>query len=248
MYNLIIDQGNTRTKFYLFDQNYNIIQKKSCLNTPEQTSLLLVKEFLSFHPQYAIYSSVSGLNDRIINEIKHLKVFIIFDHKTPIPIENLYESKQTLGMDRLAGAIGANYIFPGKNLLIIDIGTAITYDFVTEKNQFLGGNISPGPMLRFRALNEFTANLPLVELDYPQRLIAQNTREAILNGVVHGIVAEIKGIIREGKTKFKDLKPILTGGYAYFFGKMFKNYIFVEANLVPIGLNCVLEFNKKLIL
>ncbi len=143
-------------------------------------------------------------------------------------------------MDRLAGAVGANYLFPGRNLIIIDIGTAITYDFVNNKNQFLGGNISPGPHIRFKALNNYTAKLPLVDLDTPKRFIGQNTREAILNGVVYGIFAEIKGIINEAKKKFDSITPVLTGGYAVFFGKMFKNYIFVEANLVPIGLNQVL--------
>ncbi len=246
MLNLIIDQGNTKTKFYIFDINKKIIHKTSCPKDNQKLCISVLSELFNFKISNAIYSSVSGLNDAIIERIRNLSYHIIFDYTTPIPINNLYQSKQTLGTDRLAGAIGARCLFPDKNLLIIDIGTAITYDFVNSQGQFLGGNISPGPHIRFSALHDYTASLPKVELDEPQRLIAQNTKEAILNGVLWGIYSEINGIIKLSEGKFDSITPILSGGYAYFFGKMFKSYIFVEANLVPIGLNCVLEYNKKL--
>ncbi len=248
MLNLIIDQGNTTTKFFVFDKNYNIVYSTRCTNNDKANCKAVLESLLDRDIDSAIYSSVGEINEQILSSINNLNFYILFDHTTPIPIENLYQSKHTLGTDRLAGAIGANYLYPGKNLIIIDIGTAITYDFVTAQNQFIGGNISPGPHIRLKALSTFTSRLPLVDLKQPEGLIARNTQEAILNGVVYGIVAEINGIISMAKGLYSPLTPILTGGYADFFGKMFKNYIFVKANLVAIGLNRVLEFNKKLTL
>ncbi len=246
MANLIIDQGNTATKLYVFKNN-SIIYTKKFRNFDTQIIHQIDKIIKDYLINAAIYSSVSENDKKIIKTLEKVDYHIIFSSSTPIPIENLYKSPQTLGSDRLAGAIGANFLFPNTNLLIIDIGTAITYDFVSEKNQYLGGNISPGPHLRFKALNTFTARLPLVQASYPQNFIGQNTREAILNGVILGIVHEIQGFIQEAEKNFNKLKPILTGGYADFFGKILKNSIFVEINLVPIGLHRVLEYNKTLL-
>ena len=245
MNNLIIDQGNSKTKFFVINSQYKIIHKKKINNT-EKKRYSILYELMELNVSYAIYSSVSGLDKQIIKIIQDLDFHIIFNHTTPIPIQNLYETKHSLGTDRLAGAIGANYLFPQTNLLVIDIGTAITYDFVDEKNRFLGGNISPGPLLRFRALHDYTKKLPFVNISMPQNFIAKNTKDAILNGVIWGIKAEIEDFIAQAKKKYPQIKPILTGGYAYFFGKIFKNYIFVNNYLVPLGLNHVLEFNKKI--
>ncbi len=246
MANLIIDQGNTATKLYVFKDN-SIIHTNKFRNFDTQIIHQINKILKDYLINGVIYSSVSEPDEKIIKTLEKIDYHIIFSPSTPVPIENLYQSPQTLGSDRLAGAIGANFLFPNTNLLIIDIGTAITYDFVSEKNQFLGGNISPGPHLRFKALNTFTARLPLVQTSYPQNFIGQNTREAILNGVILGITHEILGFIHEAEKNFNNLKPILTGGYADFFGKILKNSIFVEINLIPIGLHRVLEYNKTLL-
>ncbi len=240
--NLIIDHGNTATKIYFFDNN-QISKNYTILNSQVNEVLpQLIKEHAVEH---AIYSGVGTGLEQILTDLKKKTDLIIFNHQTPIPIKNEYKTPQTLGTDRLAAAIGANYLFPGQNVVIFDIGTALTIDLVTDSGQYLGGNISPGPLMRLKALNYFTARLPLVELSDTQQFIGQSTHEAILNGVVWGIVNEINGYIETLERNFKNLRPIMTGGYAEFFAKKMKNPIFVYVNLVPIGLNRVLEFNKQ---
>ncbi len=240
--NLIIDHGNTATKIYLFDNN-QISKNYTILNSQVEK---ILPELISGYPvERAIYSGVGSGLERILADLKKQTDLIIFNHLTPIPIKNKYKTPQTLGTDRLAAAIGANYLFPGQNVVIFDIGTALTIDLVTSSAEYIGGNISPGPLMRLKALNYFTARLPLVELTDTQDYIGQSTHEAILNGVVWGIVNEIDGYIDTFKRNFKNLRPIITGGYAEFFAKKMKNPIFVYVNLVPIGLNRVLEFNKQ---
>ena len=171
--------------------------------------------------------------------------FIELSHLTPIPIENLYETPETLGKDRLAAAVGANELFPDQNLLIIDAGTAITYDWVTEKNQYLGGNISPGLEMRFNALNQLTGKLPLVKPSSPFPELGRNTEEAIRAGVQWGILFEIEQYLENFNRNFKNLQIIMTGGDSKFFDKYLKKTIFVHFNLTLIGLNRILEYNAK---
>jgi type III pantothenate kinase len=158
--NLVIDIGNSRTKIALFNQH------DLMFNFPmDQLTTHHVKMLKEEHPQLnrAILSSVKPYDPdlkRILSE--EFDQFIELDHLTDLPIENLYQTPETLGKDRLAAAIGANELFPDQNLLVIDAGTAITYDLISEKNQFIGGNISPGLEMRFKALHQLTGNLPLV--------------------------------------------------------------------------------------
>ncbi len=239
--NLIIDHGNTAIKFYIFDKEKIVAHKKVDL----ENALKIVPNFIEeFKPEYGIYSCVGRCDGRLLDYLEQKVNLIFFNYKTPIPIKNLYQSKQTLGTDRLAAVIGANYLYPGQNIVVFDIGTALTVDVITENAEYLGGNISPGPLLRFRALNEFTAKLPLVDLGEPKNFLGQSTSEAILNGVVYSLTFEIDGYVETLKQNFKNLRAILTGGYADFFAKKMKNRIFAQNNLVPIGLNRVLEYNK----
>ncbi len=169
------------------------------------------------------------------------------DHSTPVPIKNLYATPDTLGMDRLAAAVGANVMFPDRTCLIIDFGTAITFDVVTAAGEFLGGTISPGARTRLRALNEFTETLPLCELpDDEIAFPADNTLDAIQSGVVRGIVAETEAYIAEVNERFgAGVKIIFTGGDADYFAKRVKSPIFVASELVFYGLNAILEYNAK---
>ncbi len=241
--NLIIDQGNTRTKIYVFDGQQNIVYENAVQDREK-----VLPELRRITGQYAvshsIYSVVGERIDAVVEFLDQTTEFIFFDSSVPVPIKNTYETPQTLGADRLAAAVGANYLFPAQNVLICDIGTAITLDVVSGNAEFLGGNISPGPLMRFRAMHEFTARLPLVGLDETNTRIGKNTRQAILNGVVWGIVHEIEGYIDFLSLGFKNLRTIFTGGFAYYFGKKMKSTIFVELKIVPIGLNRVIEFNK----
>ena len=194
--------------------------------------------------QQGIISNVGEEDDKIHDFLnQNLTKLVILDEKTPLPIENYYSSKTTLGKDRIAAAAGGNYLFPGKNVLIIDAGTALTYEFVNSKGQYLGGGISPGLRMRFSSLHENTKRLPLVEPKEKFSFPANTTKSAIVSGVQTGIIYEIDGIINEFIEQFKPLKIVLTGGDSNFFERKLKNSIFVDSNLVLKGLNQILEFN-----
>ena len=148
-----------------------------------------------------------------------------------------------MGKDRLAAVAGAIGLYPNTNLLVIDAGTAITYELINSKHEFLGGNISPGMTIRYKALNEFTSKLPLLSASDETPLIGQSTKEAIQAGVQNGVLFEIQGLINELSSQYPSIKTIITGGDAEFFARKLKNPIFVHPNLVLIGLNRILEYN-----
>lgn len=240
--NLTIDVGNSRNKFAVFnnDEIIDIIIKGTF-------SITDVSTILSTYPniKFAILSSVKNIDPTIISYLKsNLHFFIYLDESSKIPVENLYQTKNTLGKDRLAAIIGANNIFPDTSVLVIDAGTAITFDFINKNKQYLGGTISPGLEMRFKALNYFTNKLPLLNKNENFDLIANNTTKAIVSGVQNGIIFEIDSYIDTLKNKYDDLKIILTGGDAIFFEKKLKNSIFVNLNIINLGLNRILEHNK----
>ena len=171
---------------------------------------------------------------------------ILFTHDTPTPLTNLYQSAETLGSDRLAAAVAANYFYPVKNVLCIDAGTCIKYNFVNFKNEYIGGAISPGIKMRFKALNNFTARLPLIEMDETfSELVGTNTRESILSGVETASVAEVEGMISNYLQLYPDLIVMLTGGDTNFFVKRLKKPIFADQNLILKGLNIILDHSLK---
>jgi type III pantothenate kinase len=208
------------------------------------------REISYFHLRYpglggAIVSSVVNDSRELIDYLNNLYPNCIeLNHSTSIPLENKYRTPETLGYDRIASAVGAYTICPGKNVLVIDAGTAITYDVVTAQGEFLGGNISPGIEIRFKSLNRFTNRLP--HMERPEEvppLLGTSTREAIQSGVVNGLLFEMDGFISAFSQNHPKLQVVLTGGDAkYFVGKL-KNSIFVDLNLNLIGLNRILEHN-----
>ena len=243
MSNLIIDIGNTRTKIALFNQHDLMFSVAI-----EQLTVDHLKMLKDEHPQLtqAILSSVKPVDDEILKYLsENFDVFIELDHQTELPIENLYQTPETLGKDRLAAAVGANELFPDQNLLIIDAGTAITYDLVSEKNQFVGGNISPGLQMRFKALNHFTGKLPLVSYSDEFQTIGKNTTDAIRSGVQNGILYEIAQTIELFNKNYQNLQIVMTGGDSIFFDKKLNYSIFVHFNITLIGLNRILEHNAK---
>ncbi len=241
--NLTVDIGNTFIKTCVFS-GHEIFRQDAF----SSDILFHMKNLLGSFPDIdkIIVSSVRRDDETIIPFLcqkKNLKKFILLDENTPLPIKNEYTSKKTLGNDRIALAAGGNARYPGENLLIIDCGTAITYDFVNKNNCYVGGNISPGIDMRFKALNKFTQQLPLVDKSEHFSLIGKTTKEAMRNGVINGIIYEIEGYIASFKTEYSEIKVIITGGDANFFDKKLKNTIFVVLNLIPIGLNRILEYN-----
>ena len=241
--NLVVDIGNTLVKI-------GIIQKNKVLehHTQETLKISFLEELRQKYPNLkkVIISSVKKNPEELINHLKkHFSPCIFFDADTLLPIQNLYESKETLGYDRIAACIGANYFYPNNNLLVIDEGTALTFDFVNDKNQYVGGAISPGLTMRFKALHHFTDNLPLLEKNANFNVIGKNTTDAIVLGVQNGIIFEIDEYISRLRTKNNNLKVILTGGDAIFFEKTLKNTIFVLSQILLIGLNRILDYNAK---
>ncbi|MCT4639537.1 MAG: type III pantothenate kinase [Bacteroidales bacterium] len=237
--NLIIDIGNTRTKLATFCNN-----KITDIYTAESNAIEDINNYIeSKNYINCIISSVKKSNIDSFS-IKDINT-IVFNHKTPIPVKNCYKTPETLGLDRLAAVIGATELYPGKDIMVIDSGTAITYDFIDRNRNYLGGNISPGIQIRYKALNCFTDNLPLLSKQDSDIGVGKTTESAIVNGVQNGIVFEIEGYINHFNGKNEDLTTIITGGDALFFDKIIKNNIFVNQNLVLIGLNRILNHNVE---
>ena len=241
--NLVIDIGNSLTKVAVFDA-MEIVQI-ICIEEPVIARLTEIKRDF---PQLnkAILSSVVDINTDLLAFLNsEFDFFIEFNHHTAVPIENLYESKETLGLDRLAAAVGGITLFPEKNLLVIDAGTAITFDLIDSNHRFLGGNISPGLKMRFKALHEFTKKLPEIERADRWPDIGKTTEEAIKAGVQNGMIFEIDGMIDHIRNSWPGCQIILTGGDCLFFDKKLKNTIFVKFEITLIGLNRILEYNAE---
>ena len=169
-----------------------------------------------------------------------------FSPDTPVPITNRYRTPETLGSDRIAAVIGASSLKPGKDLLIIDAGTCITYEVIDARGNYWGGNIAPGMQMRLRALHEFTARLPLVDAEGEVPGMGYNTETAIRSGVLRGMKYEIEGYIKSMRSKFPHLLVFLTGGDHINFDTNIKNIIFSDKYIVPRGLNKILDFNEEL--
>ncbi len=238
---LVIDIGNTLYKAAVFHSGEILISDHW-----GEGDTAPFHDWLKRYPdiQEAIIASVrkedAGIR-KVLNEAG-VRVMILDEH-TALPLINRYRSVSSLGRDRIAAAVGANARFPGQNLLVIDAGTAITIDFVSAANEYLGGNISPGLSMRFRSLKEFTDNLPLVKPSEITRILGDDTENAIRAGVQHGIVFELDEYINRLKNRYPDLRTIMTGGDAMFFDKKLKNFIFVDLDLNLHGLYRILDYN-----
>ncbi len=241
MFDIVVDYGNTRIKIgiiknklihqiIIIDENNNNEFKQEISKLSDINACLL--------------STVVEINDDLLDFIKQkCNFFIELTHNTLIPITNKYLSPETLGKDRLASVIGAAYLYPDQNNLVIDLGTCIKYDLITSSKEYFGGAISPGLQMRFQSLNEFTNKLPLLKPEEINYYLGSNTSQSILSGVINGITLEIKGFIDYYKKDYENLRIILTGGDAFFFEKILKNIIFANSNLVIIGLNEILQYN-----
>jgi len=236
--NLVIDLGNTRVKAALFDGR-ELVEAKTFSRLQD---LFGDKPFYS-RAQHCLIGSVVGSFHYIADELSYLKGLDCHSVLRPAPIKNLYKNPDTLGSDRFAASVGAHSIYPNKNVLVIDAGTCLKFNFTNSKNEFLGGSISPGLQMRFKALNQFTDKLPLVNFDENfEKLIGQTSDESILSGVINGILYETDGLINEYKKTYPDLTIVVTGGDSDFFAKRLKNRIFAHPHLVLVGLNETLLF------
>jgi type III pantothenate kinase len=238
---LIIDFGNTLKKVAIFHNN-----QLFKLYTFEYFDLNTLIKITNNHPEIrsSIISSVIDYPDEIDTFLSSNYFFIKLNAKTKIPITNKYSTSETLGNDRIAAIIAASMAFKDQNILVIDAGTCITFDFINKQGEYLGGAISPGINLRLKSLNLFTDKLPLLKAEKIDFLIGKTTKESILSGVINGIASEIDGIIRSYKENYENLTIILGGGDYNYFDKMLKNNIFALPNIVLLGLNVILNFNE----
>lgn len=239
--NLIIDIGNTIAKLAVFQHDELIFKR-----TVEKTEIAeKLPEVLDQHPKIEkiVISNVSAARVELPPEVSKKAKIVELSAATALPFRNLYATPNTLGNDRKALVAAAVKHYPGKNVLVIDAGTCITYDFKNSAEEYLGGGISPGLKMRFLALNTFTANLPLVEAGEDHSLIGNSTVSSISSGVVNGILMEVNGILKGYSLKYEDLVTIITGGDATFLSINLKNGIFANSNFLLEGLNYILEFN-----
>ncbi|MEI6764195.1 MAG: type III pantothenate kinase [Bacteroidota bacterium] len=239
--NLVTDIGNTLVKVAVFDNGQIVERFVSNVHSRD-----LLKSIAGRFPiKKAILSSVVKDSAEIAGYLEHNFRFVEFTDKTRIPIKNFYETPETLGRDRLAGAIAANNLYPGRNVLVIDAGTCIKYDLITAEGAYLGGAISPGISMRFKALHTFTGKLPLLGASSVDYLIGKNTVESIHSGVLNGVYAEVDGIINQYRAVFPEMLVLLTGGNISNFEGKLKNAIFAVPDLQFTGLNIILEYNAE---
>lgn len=241
--NLVIDIGNTLVKTVVIECD-RIIDQRRTANVTDY----FIDRLLADHPSIdkAIVASTGAGGERVCGMLGGRVDYLLhFSHDTAIPLENGYGSPQTLGADRLASAVGAQALYGRRNMLIVDFGTAITYDVVAD-GVFLGGNISLGLGARLRALHEYTAKLPLCEPTDAVMLFGTDTESAIEQGAMSGIAYETEGYIASIGAEYDDLCIIFTGGDAKYFVKRIKNTIFANRDLTVCGLNVILEYNATM--
>lgn len=237
--NLVIDIGNTRVKVALYKED--LFEDLKIYDTADE--LLMDTALLQSASQIIVGSVVDNQED-FYNALQAYAPTLIFTSTTKIPLINLYQSAGTLGSDRISASVAAYYLQPNTDVLVIDAGTCIKYNFTNSKNEYLGGGISPGIQIRFKALHQFTSKLPLIEFtEDAVELIGNTTQNSILSGVINGTIAEIDGIINDYKLQYPKILVLLTGGDSEYLAKRLKNSIFAHQNLVLKGLNDILNYN-----
>ncbi len=241
--NLVVDIGNTYIKFAVF--------KKKILVFDEyfEPSFFLekVKSVFEAYPEIccAIIASVGKSDEKAFEVLSLFCKVHVLTSKSKVPFKNSYATSNTLGIDRIALATAAFYQNQGGNTLVIDAGTCITYDIINDFNEYLGGAISPGINMRYKAMHGQTAKLPLLEKEEPMDFIGNSTKNCMHSGVVYGVLHEIDGVISQYAQRFKHLTVILTGGDSHFLSKRLKNTIFADSKFLLKGLNYLLEYNKR---
>ena len=235
--NFVVDLGNTYAKLGIFDQDH-LVEREDKL-----TQAALIAMINREKPAHVLISSVNHDTQPILEQLDEYIQVVELTYQTAMPIQLQYKTPETLGVDRIAAAVGAYQLAPGKNCLAIDVGTCITYDFVDAAANFHGGGIAPGLSLRLKSLHHFIAQLPLVEIKPDTALIGNSTRASIQSGVFYGILAEIEETARRYAENFTDLQVIICGGDANFFKNKLKTPALIVPELVLIGLNTILNHN-----
>ena len=240
---LAIDIGNTRIKAAVFEDNtlleVFIFTKQALINRLDY----IINRFPKIKD--LVIASVENIDEKMFLYIEKKVEIHFITHESRFPFTNLYATPTTLGVDRMILATNAVLQFPNQNRLVIDAGTCITYDFIDEKDNYLGGAISPGIRLRYESLHQQTAKLPLLTKNNPESFIGNSTNESIHSGIINGVVLEIDGFISLYKTQYNKFIIILTGGDTEFLAMQLKNTIFANSNFLLEGLNQTFQYNQK---
>ena len=240
MKTLCFDFGNTRLKVAVFEND--VFTEEIVLPNDE---IFTIERLLTIYkPQKTILSSVINHNPGLENFLAKETTFHKISHLTKANFTTAVGKPETIGADRLALSAAAVHYYPHKNNLVIGLGTCITYNFINQNHQFIGGSISPGMEMRFKAMQVFTAKLPLVQAEWNFPLIGYDTKTNMQSGVVSGIAYEIDGFITAYAEKYSNFNVVLTGGDTLYFARLLKNKIFADSNFLFKGLYALSETNN----
>jgi type III pantothenate kinase len=250
--NLAIDVGNTSAKAALFDKE-KLIKRIEGLDESSLKAVLLQEKI-----ENIIISSVNTYSEQLLSVCalpqtsRHIPIFKL-NYQLPLPIQILYQTPQTLGMDRVAAVVGATIVCPNANSLVVDAGTCITFDFIDASKNYHGGAITLGVAMRFKALHEFTDKLPLfskANFDATRSFIGKSTESSIVNGVVYGVAHEVQGMAEKYISEFGKIDIVFCGGDASFLYEnckenlaKFPTNVWIEQDLLFLGLNQILLYN-----
>lgn len=236
---LCFDFGNTRKKVAIFQKN----EMKEVKVLPDDSVETIQSLINQFQPKKSILSSVIDHNTAVEEVLAAKTKFHKLSHHTKVAFTTPVGKPETIGADRLALTAAAVHFYPGKNNFVIGLGTCVTYNFINKYHEFVGGAISPGMEMRLKALNYYTAKLPLVKADSNLPLIGYDTTTNILTGVVLGMAKEMDGFIDAYRERFRNFNVLLTGGDMGFFVPHLKNKIFADPYLIYKGLYAISEYN-----
>lgn len=242
---LIVDIGNSFAKLGVFD-GAELIQVERF----KHSQLAEIDAFVARQTfESGIIASVIE-GQEIENLVKARMPILMMSNQLNFPINICYKTPETLGQDRIAVSVAAHIQMPDRRKLVIDAGSCVTYDYIDEKGNYFGGAISPGLAMRFKALNNFTGKLPLIEKPEAENipLVGLDTKSCIESGVVQGLIAEVDGVISAYRDQFGDISVFLTGGDGYYFDKTIKSAKFADENMVLKGLKIILEKNAEKII
>lgn len=240
---LAIDVGNTRIKSAVFEQDNLVELFVFDAQELQKKISIILKKFSKI--DVLVVASVGKLDLDDFLFLENLVKIEWITHNSTFPFVNKYATPSTLGIDRMILASGAVLQYPKQNRLVIDAGTCTTYDFIDENDTYIGGAISLGLRLRYKALNNYTAKLPLLDTIMPDSYIGNSTEESLHSGVVNGLLYEIEGFINRYEADYSKFTIILTGGDAVFLAKRLKNTIFANSNFLLESLNYTYQYKIK---
>ena len=239
MKNICIDIGNTKTKIGIFE-NYNLLETiiLDVLNLENIENIIVENQI-----EYSIISNVNESKLPLLQFLQTKTKLLPFNHLTKLPFQNYYLTPSTLGLDRIALIAAAVHLNNHSNILVISLGTCVTFEFLNRKKEYLGGAISPGLDMRLEAMNHFTAKLPQLSFNEPTDFNGNSTESCMQSGAFFGILAEIKSRIELYESKFGETEIILSGGNCFLFEKHLKKALFAHPYLTLFGLNKILTYN-----